>query len=241
MQGGKYADRFPDLKGDRRAYAGMQSAMDDAVGAVLAKLRELKIEDDTLVFFLSDNGGATWLNTSRNDPLSGVKGQLNEGGIRIPFMVQWKGRLPAGRVDDRPVISLDIAATALAAAGAPADDGLDGVNLLPYLTGQDDGLPHEALCWRYGGQRAIRMGDWKLLQRGKTPKLYHLANDLGEKHDLSAREPGKLKELEAAYAKWNVRNIPAAWRGKEGRGATMRAEAGRTGPELAVFRPKDRP
>jgi arylsulfatase A-like enzyme len=219
----------------------MQSAMDDAVGAVLAKLRELNLDDNTLIFFLSDNGGPTWLNTSRNYPLSGVKGQLNEGGIREPFMIQWKNHIPTSKVDDRPVISLDIMATALAAAGVAGDKQLEGVNLLPYLTGATTGQPHAALFWRYGDQRAVRMGDWKLLQRGGKPKLYNLAKDIGEKHDLSAQEPGKLKELETAYAKWNAQNIRPTWHGKEGRGATMRADAGKADESLVAFRLEDDP
>jgi arylsulfatase A-like enzyme len=213
----KYLKRFPNLKGDRRTYAGMQAAMDDAVGAVLARLRELKLEENTLIFFLSDNGGPTWQTTSRNDPLRGAKKDLFEGGIREPFLIQWKGRIPAGKVDDRPIIALDILPTALAAAGAPIDPKLDGVNLLPYLTGEQTGAPHTALFWRYGDQRAVRMGDWKLFQAGGKPRLYNLAKDIGERHDLSAQEPGKLKELDAAYQKWNAQNIRPAWRGKDGR------------------------
>jgi arylsulfatase A-like enzyme len=237
----KYLDRFPNLKGDRRTYAAMESAMDDAVGAVLAKLRELKLEDNTLIFFVSDNGGPTWQTTSRNDPLSGSKKDLLEGGIREPFMVQWKARVPAGKVDDRPVITLDIMATALAAAGVAGDAKLDGVNLLPYLTGEKTGLPHEALFWRYGEQRAVRMGDWKLLQRGRKTKLYNLAKDIGEKHDRSDQEPGKLKELEAAYEKWNAKNIRPTWRSKEGGSGRRRAAAHNADQSLVAFRSADDP
>ena len=185
----KYKQRFASIKDDkRRTFAGMVSAMDDAVGVVLAKLREHKLEDNTLIVFLSDNGGPTGTTTSRNDPLSGGKQHVLEGGIREPFMVQWKGHLPAGKVDDRPIISLDILPTVLAAAGvpAPADAKLDGLNLLPYLTGENTGAPHEALFWRYGGKRAVRMGDWKITDDGDGPKLYNLAKDIAEKHDLRA-------------------------------------------------------
>src|ERR1035437_10517143 len=119
----------------RRTYAAMLSAMDDNVGRVLAKLREHGLEENTLIFFLSDNGGPTLATTSRNDPLRGYKGQVLEGGIRIPYIIQWKGHLPAGKVCDQPVISLDIHPTAVAAAGGALspDWKLDGVNLLPFL------------------------------------------------------------------------------------------------------------
>lgn len=103
----------------RRAFAGMLSAADDAVGAVLAKMREQDLEENTLVFFLSDNGGPTSKTTSRNTPLNGFRGMAPAGGIRVPVMAQWKGRLPAGQVDDGPVIALDVLPTALATAGVP--------------------------------------------------------------------------------------------------------------------------
>ena len=114
----KYLDRFKHIADPkRRAYAALQSAMDDAVGVVLAKLREHGLERDTLVVFFSDNGGPTPSTTSDNGPLRGFKSQTWEGGIRVPFMLQWPGTIPAGQVDDRPVIQLDVLPTALAAAG----------------------------------------------------------------------------------------------------------------------------
>ena len=153
-----------------RTYAAMMSAMDDAVGAIVDKLRQLKLEDNTLVFFISDNGGpsmnGTTKNGSDNSPLRGSKRTTLEGGIRVPFFIKWPRELPAGKVYDQPVIQLDILPTALAAAGAAATDdaNIDGVNLLPYLSGENDGEPHEALYWRFGQQMAIRKGDWKLVQ-----------------------------------------------------------------------------
>jgi arylsulfatase A-like enzyme len=204
--------RFPGLTGKRRIFAGMLTAMDEGVGTVLRKLRELRLEENTLVFFTSDNGGPTSDNTSRNDPLSGFKGQLLEGGIREPFCIQWKGRLPAGKGFDQPVTTTDILTTALAAAGLPADAKLEGANLLPYLIDGKSGAPHEILGWRFGSQRAIRSGDWKLLDMGKGWRLFNLAKDIAERNDLSAAEPDKRKELEDAYAKWNAANIPAKWR-----------------------------
>jgi len=204
--------RFSNLTGKRRAFAGMLTAMDDGIGTVMAKLRELGLEENTLVFFVSDNGGPTSDNTSRNEPLSGFKGQLLEGGIREPFVIQWKGRVPAGKVYDQPVSTLDILPTALAAAGASADAKLEGVDLLPFLTGRKSGAPHEVLGWRFGEQRAVRKGDWKLLDMGQGWKLYNLAKDVAEQHELSQQEPDKVKELEAAYQEWNANNVPPRWR-----------------------------
>src|ERR1043166_3192828 len=162
----KYLSRFEQIEDKkRRTFAAMLSGMDDAVGAVLAKLRERHLEEDTLIFFFSDNGGPTPMTTSGNGPLRGFKPQTWEGGIRVPWIVRWKGQLPAGKVDDRPVIQLDVLPTALAAAGAtPKPDWkLDGVNLLPYLT-EKSSPPHPALYWRFGQQIALRMGDWKLVK-----------------------------------------------------------------------------
>jgi arylsulfatase A-like enzyme len=209
---GPYRDRFSDIQPEQRqAFAGMMAGMDAAVGTVLAKLRDLKLEDNTLIVFLGDNGGPTWQTTSKNDPLRGQKGDVLEGGIRVPFLVQWKGKLPAGKVEDRPIISLDILPTALAAANAPSDAALEGVNLLPFLTEKSSAAPHTALFWRYGTKHAVRMGDWKLTDQGDGAKLYNLAQDISEKTDLADKEPGKLKELQAAYEKWNSQNVPAKW------------------------------
>ncbi len=147
-----YLKRFESIKDEkRRTYAAMVSALDDAVGAVMAKLHAAGLDERTLVVFLSDNGGPTDVNGSSNAPLRGVKGETREGGIRVPFLLRWPGRLPAGAIYDRPVIQLDLHPTALAAAGAPvpADATPDGVDLLPYLTGSKSGDPHELLYWRF--------------------------------------------------------------------------------------------
>jgi arylsulfatase A-like enzyme len=216
----RYAGRFPDLTGTRRTYAGMLAAMDDAVGRVLTKVRDLGQEENTLVFFYSDNGGPTPQTTSRNDPLRGFKGQFYEGGIRVPFLAQWKGKLPAGAVYREMVMGFDCHATALAAAGVPlpTDKPLDGVNLLPFLTGGNKGHPHDQLFWRAGDKHATRMGDWKLLQeRGGEAQLFNLKDDIGEMTDLAAKEEAKLKELQAAYAAWEKQMMPAQWRRQDAR------------------------
>jgi arylsulfatase A-like enzyme len=228
----KYLGRFQNITDEkRRTYAAMTSALDDAVGAVLSKLRNAGLEENTLIFFFSDNGGPTDVNASRNDPFRGVKGEVREGGIHTPFFVSWKSKVPAGKTYDQPVIQLDIHPTALAAAGAPppADAKLDGVNLLPYLTGDKKGPPHEVLYWRFSFpprqperfKWAVRQGDWKLLtdqgnNRRQTSdpalkegiKLVNLATDVREERDLSAQHPEKAKELKALWDKWNSELAP---------------------------------
>ncbi len=220
----KYLARFPTLTGTRRVYAAMLSAMDDAVGRVLAKIRELNQEENTLIFFTSDNGGPTPQTTSRNDPLRGYKGQVFEGGIRVPFLMQWKGKVPAGKVYDKPVMALDIYATVLEAAkiSLPADQRIDGVNLIPFVTGQQAGSPHEVLFWRAGLQHAVRMGDWKLVydgRRGGGEMLFNLAEDLGETRDLAAERPDILRQLQAAYQEWDKQMMPAQWIRQDARNA----------------------
>jgi len=217
----KFKDKFAGIEDPtRRTYATMLAAMDDAIGRVLSKLREHKLEENTLIFFLSDNGGPTPQTSSRNDPLRGYKGQMYEGGIRIPFAIQWKSHIPSGKKIHQPIISLDVLPTVLAAVGSPPspEDKLDGVNLLPFLKGETDKPPHDRLFWRMGRQYAARVGDWKLVcVEGKAKELYNLAEDISEKNDLSAKNPDKLKELQTAYDEWNAKNIPARWIRHDGR------------------------
>jgi arylsulfatase A-like enzyme len=214
----KYLDRFPNIQDDkRRTFAAMMSAMDDAVGKVLAKVREIAQEENTLIVFFSDNGGPTPQTTSRNDPLRGVKATTLEGGVRVPFCAQWKGKIPSGMVYDNPIIQLDILPTAVVAAGGKIDPAwkLDGVDLMPYLAGGNKGKPHETLYWRFGEQWAIRKGDWKLVASridGKEPRLFNLKNDIGEAADLTAKEPGKVKELLADWKAWNAEQKDPLWK-----------------------------
>ena len=236
----KDLERFGHIADEkRRTYAAMMAAMDDAIGRVLAKVRDAGLEQDTLIFFFSDNGGPP-ANASNNGPLRGHKASTWEGGVRVPFLVQWKGRLPAGKVCDAPVAQIDILPTALAAAGVSVKPEwkLDGVDLLPHFTGATASAPHDMLYWRFGNQMAVRAGDWKLVRartnaaggaarRGQvTPsQLYNLAADVGEQNDLAAKEPEKAKELEAAWAKWDARNQPPAWPAPPGVGQRRRQNA----------------
>ena len=234
----------------RRTLLGMIASLDENVGRILDKLRETDLEEDTLVFFLSDNGGPTGAprkrpdapfqygqNTSRNDPCRGVKGDLLEGGIRVPFLVQWKGRIPAGRVLDDPVISLDIVPTALAVSGIEPQQyvrkraELDGVNLLPYFTGESNEPPHESLFWRFRFpprdptlyRWAIRQGDWKLVKNGREPlSLYNLAHDVGETNNLATEYPERVDAMRAAWKQWDASNQEPRWGKNWGRTPRVR-------------------
>lgn len=232
----------------RRTYAAMMSAMDDAIGAVADKLREAQLEENTLVFFISDNGGPTMPgtsgNASNNAPLRGSKRTTLEGGIRVPYFVKWPAQLPGSKLYEQPVIQIDLLPTALAAAGVEIgdDDVVEGVNLLPYLRGEEDGAPHEALYWRFGRQMAIRQGDWKLVRYDATvdgmrgqftePKLYNLAADIGEANDLIDNESEKAAALQAAWDEWNKSNVRALW--GDGRGRGRRNAPNRQAEETAT-------
>jgi arylsulfatase A-like enzyme len=213
----KYLDRFKDIPDEkRRTFAAMMSGMDDAVGRVLQKVRDLGQEENTLIFFFSDNGGPTLSTTSTNGPLRGVKATTLEGGVRVPFSVQWKGKIPAGKIYDHLIIQLDILPTCLAAAGAKisADWKLDGVDLMPYLTGKKKSPPHQTLYWRFGQQWAVRHDDWKLVASridGTEPRLFNLAKDIGESEDLSAKQPKKVQQLTALWKTWNAEQKDPAW------------------------------
>jgi arylsulfatase A-like enzyme len=214
----EYLDRFADMEPEsRRIYAAMTSALDDGVGAVLAKLRETGLEENTLLFFISDNGGLTVIEGepfARNDPLKGGKLTVYEGGVRIPYLVQWPGRVPAGQVFDGPVLSVDVMPTVLAAAGLsqPTDRVLDGVDLAPHLDGRRSHAPHDVICWRYGSNRAVRKESWKLVQFGANPvELYDLSSDIGETQDLAADRPDVVDELERAYGSWEAEMVEPAW------------------------------
>jgi arylsulfatase A-like enzyme len=211
----KYLDRFPNITDHKRKlFAAMLSGMDDAIGRVLGKVRDLKLEENTLVFFISDNGGPTQSTTSQNGGLRGFKMTTFEGGPRVPFLAQWKGKIPAGTVYDHPVINLDVLPTALTAAGGTVDPSwkLDGVDLLPYVTGENKARPHETLFWRYSPQWAVRHGDMKLVVSnggsGK-PELYDLAADRAESKDLAAVQPETVAKLQALYDAWNAEQIEA--------------------------------
>jgi arylsulfatase A-like enzyme len=200
--------------------------MDDAIGAVLKKLDENRLTENTLIFFISDNGGPL-ANASTNGPLRGYKAQTWEGGIRVPFLMQWKGTLPAGKKYEQPVIQLDIPPTALAAVGAETKNAsFDGVNLLPYLQTKVTAAPHETLYWRFGDQRAIRHGNYKLVKAvgNDKPELYDIAADIGESKDLSGQKPEVVKNLTARYDAWNKTLPEPRWPQQNAAKAAKRAK-----------------
>lgn len=214
----KYLDRFPNMTDEKRhTFAAMMSAMDDAVGRVLEKVRAIGQEENTLIFFFSDNGGPTPQTTSGNGPLRGFKATTSEGGVRIPFCAQWKGKIPSGQVYENPIIQLDLLPTAVKAAGGTIEPGwkLDGVDLIPYLSGKNSARPHETLFWRFGEQWAIRKGDWKLVASridNNRPRLINLAQDIAEANDLSDKNPEKVKELLSDWRRWNTEQKDPLWK-----------------------------
>ena len=215
----KYLARFPGPMPERRRHAlAMIAAVDDGVGRILAALQANGIDDHTLLVFTSDNGAPLKLTKkdtlpvnvstpdwdgSLNDPWIGEKGMLTEGGIRVPFLLRWKGGLPAGKVFTQPVSSLDITATAITAAGLPPDGKLDGVDLIPFLVGKKTNAPHEALFWRFWNQAAVRSGQWKYLQAGNAGEfLFDLSTDENERRNLIKAHPEIAHRLRSEVAAW---------------------------------------
>ncbi|HEY9562040.1 MAG TPA: sulfatase-like hydrolase/transferase [Anseongella sp.] len=203
-----YLDRVAGIADEKRqTYAAMITAMDDGVGRVLDELEVLGVTDHTMVVFLSDNGGPEAANASDNGPLRGGKGSFFEGGLRVPFAIQWPGRIRPGTVYDLPVISLDIVATIMANMDRklPVKNKLDGVNLLPLVNDTSPTTPTRLFFWRnFDRERlAVRSDEFKLvLQKGQAPSLFRITDDIGERNNLlpgSAKISGKLH---AAWKKW---------------------------------------
>ena len=213
----EYLERFPGDMPERRRYClAMMSAIDDGVGRIRASLEDYGLTENTLIFYISDNGaptkmikeditlefkGGAW-DGSLNNPLVGEKGMLSEGGIRVPFLLSWPGTIPAGEVYDKAVISLDVAATAVAVAGLDKPEELDGVNLIPYLTGEKSGAPHDYLYWRFWQQSAVRSGKWKFLKAGQHEFLFDLEPNGVESENLSGEYPEKAAELKEKLEIW---------------------------------------
>ena len=196
--------KFATGNSDRDTRLAMGKRMDDAIGSLVAALKDSGVWEDTLLFFISDNGGPL-AQMAENTPLRGGKHQDYEGGVRVPFLVCWPRRLRAGE-SLAVVSSLDILPTCLAAAGieAPADKPFDGMNLLPILSGETTAKPRD-LFWSAGGEEgwwAVRSGDWKLVgEKGKVG-LFDLGQDISEKEDLASRMPEKVRELTALHDAW---------------------------------------
>lgn len=215
MQGADaYMAKFAHIEDiQRRIFAAMLAHLDDSVGRVLAALRENGVEENTLVVFLSDNGGPTKEITSSNAPLRGGKGELWEGGIRVPFIVSMKNHAQAGKIMDAPVSSIDATAAALELGGVlPGSSKIDGVSLISLLNSKSTASPERNLFWRVGTKNALRRGDWKLIRDGKNWQLYNIAHDIGETTNLATREPARVQEMSTLWDKWNAEQIDPLWK-----------------------------
>ena len=209
---------IPDKK--RRTYAAMVDVMDRGIGEVITAVEKNGLRDNTLIFFLSDNGGpqaseqkpGKW-NGSSNQPFRGGKGDLYEGGVHVPFIASWPARIPAGTTFDAPVISIDISRTAVAAAGGSpgGKHAMEGVDLLPFVTGDQGGVPHEALYWRSGTKWSVLAADGtKQVQDNDSdsPQLFFLPDDVSETNDLIASQPERSKALQESWKRWDEENVP---------------------------------
>jgi arylsulfatase A-like enzyme len=214
----KYLDRVSGIADQkRRTYGAMVCGMDDAVGRLTAKLAEHKLDQNTLIIFCSDNGGPVSVTNCSNAPLRGAKGQVYDGGVRVPFVVSWPARIKPARCD-LPVSSLDVFQTAFAATGREATWKVrqDGVNLLPHLTGQAvaDALANRTLFWRTGGGAsfAIRQGNMKLVRMGTRPaELYDLSTDIGEEKNIAESRAEVVSALEKRLDAWNSGLVAPLW------------------------------
>jgi len=211
-----FYDRFasePDE--NKRVYYAMIAALDDAVGQILDALERSGVAGNTMVYFLSDNGGATYTKATENAPLRGGKFTNFEGGINVPFMLRFPGRVEAGTRFAAPVSSLDVFATTLAATGValPTDRTLDGVDLLPFVRGEETRAPHRELFWREVYAHAVRKDGYKLVVDERAGKLvlFDLEADPLEAHDLADERPEVAEALQADFAAWDAQMQRPAW------------------------------
>lgn len=190
----------------RRTYAAMVSSMDDGIGLILDKLEEKNISDNTIVVFFSDNGGVEWYNFSDNGVLRGIKGDFFEGGIRVPFTMQWPNKIKAGIKYDKPIIALDIFATAAAAASAEKyiKNEIDGVDLLPYINGDKSGLPHEYLFWQNPDKDidVIRDERYKYIRVKEEEFIFDLLNDISEENNIISTSQNIYNRLKSKFKDW---------------------------------------
>lgn len=197
----------------RQKLAAMTWSLDENVGKLNQKLRDLGLEQNTLIYFLRDNGGAA-NNSSSGGPLKGWKGNKFEGGHRVPFVVSWPKEIKGGQTFKGLSSSLDIFTTSIAAAKIKMSDDLllDGVNLLPYLKGVKSGNPHDRLFWRKLEEAGVRVGDYKMVRlQGYGATLYNLKNDLGEMTNLESRNPKEFQLLQNELENWESQMIRPLW------------------------------
>lgn len=218
MQGKKeMIDHFASIPtSGRRVYAALMTSLDEGVGKVLAALKTNKIDDNTLVIFLNDNGGPL-ANSSDNGVLRGLKGSVWEGGIRVAFMMKWSGHITENSIYKNPVSYLDILPTSIAAANGKqaGNKKLDGVNLLPYLNKNHSSLPHKVLFWRQGALSAVRAGKWKLVrEKSNSVSLFDLDNDLSETTNMVNDHPDIVKGLLVKLDIWEKGLAVPRWSDK---------------------------
>ena len=194
-----------DIK-KRQTYAAMVSSMDDGIGLILDKLEQKNIFENTIVFFFSDNGGVEWYNFSDNGPLRGIKGDFFEGGIRVPFAMQWPNKIEPGTIYDKPIIALDIFATVASAAKAEKyiKNKIDGVNLIPYLSGNKPGSPHEYLYWKNPDKDidVIRDDRYKYLRIKNDEYIFDLKNDISEESNIIDLSKPIYDRLKSQFKLW---------------------------------------
>lgn len=205
--------KFPQLSGVRQQVAAMTLSLDRASGVVIDKLKELGLDENTIIVYTNDNGGPTDKNASSNWPLSGTKSNHLEGGIRVPFVISWPGKLPEGKVYENPVSTLDLLPTFYELAGGEKyKKPVDGVNLIPYLNGEEAGSPHETLYWKKESRAAIRHNDFKLIRFPDRPaELYNIKNDISELDNLAAEEPELVKSLFKKLFAWELELERPLW------------------------------
>ena len=206
MQAGEEdIEKFPHLEGNRRTVAAMTLAMDRACGIILDKLEELGLMENTIIVFTNDNGGPTDKNASSNFPLSGTKSNQLEGGLRVPFLMHWPGMIEPGSQYDHPVITLDLLPTFYAAGGGDVSTltDIDGVDILPFISGQIKDRPHQHLFWKRDVRAAVRDGDFKLIRYADRPaELYQIVEDPRELNNLAAEYPARVKDMFKNLYEW---------------------------------------
>lgn len=213
-------ERYSHIKDKkRRVYAAMVDVMDRGIGNVVATLKKNGIYENTLIFFLSDNGGPQGSkenpgkgNASSNKPFRGGKGSFYDGGVHVPFIASWPAKFKSGSRYKLPVNSLDIGKTAVAVAGVEPNSvtDMEGVNLIPFVTGEDKKAPHDAIYWRGGSNWSVLASDGMKHVKdkdSKNPELFYLPNDISESEDIIDKKSIRAKELHAKWIEWNKKNI----------------------------------
>ncbi|WP_343069104.1 sulfatase-like hydrolase/transferase [Hyunsoonleella aquatilis] len=206
--------KFPNLIGKRKEVAAMTLALDRACGKIMDKLKELGLDENTLVVFSNDNGGPTDKNASLNLPLSGTKSNHLEGGLRVPYLMRWPKKFKAETVYNYPVSTFDLLPTFYAAGGGDVEnlEDVDGVDLMPFVTGTVKGRPHEDLFWKKDVRAVYRHNDWKLIRFADRPaELYDLSIDLTEQNNLATQHPERLKEMFKKLFEWELTHERPLW------------------------------